>query len=247
MDTRIQIAVLSAVGGFGLGYALGKRRSQTEFDEAVNEACNENREYFYRQRAKLEEERSDAQYEAHAATVRAEEAASALATYQGVESLQEAATEVFEAEQIPEPAVAEYIERDVVTPEEQRAAWQPDPANSPSPMRRPTAPTPHRREPYVDKSKSYIITAEEFLQGEENFAQSTITYYEGDDTLCGEADDIMDDKSRLLLVGPHLSDFAEQDDPNVLYLRNKPMHLDLEVIRNEGKYSDIVAGLGGNE
>lgn len=247
MDIRIQIGVLSAAAGFGLGYALGKRRSQTEFEEAVAEACNENREYFYRQRAKLEEERSDAQYEAQAATVRAEEAASALATYQGIESLQEAATEVAEAEQIPERAVEEYIERDVVTPAEQRSTWQPDPANSPSPMRKPTAPTPHRRTPYVDKSKSYIITAEEFLQGEENFSQSTITYYEGDDTLCGEADDILDDKSRLLLVGTHLSDFDVQDNPNVLYLRNHPMHLDMEVIRNEGKYSVIVAGLGGNE
>lgn len=103
------------------------------------------------------------------------------------------------------------------------------------------------RDAIVDRSKPYLITAEVFIEGEMNFHTSTLTYYEGDDTLAGEQDEIFDDQTRLLLVGTNLSDFGPHGDPpNEIHIRNEAMQMDLEVVRHQGRFAEVVAGLGGD-
>lgn len=243
MDRNIiGVAVLSATAGFVIGYALGKRKNELEFDEAVAEACEENRTYFHQKRAEFEERVANEQEEAYQERIRVEAAASALATYQGVEPLEEDLP--IEA---PSPVPVPELEPQEYTPEFAPEAILK--TSEPEPMRRPTAPKPKAkpREPYVDRSKPYVVNVEEFLQNED-WSSSTLTYYEGDDTLADEEDRIMDDRDRLVVVGTHLSDFGvESNDENAVYIKNEKMMLYIEVVKDGGKYSDKVAGLGGNE
>lgn len=246
MDIRIQIAVLSAAAGMGLGYMLGKRVSSQEFDEAVAEACEENRQYFLRQAKKTEEHYEEKLQEF---SLVAADATNALTRYRGEEELVEAATEVAQIQYsdydetedegfAPNVASVPVPELDPIP-----VALPNDPENSPHPN---PVHKPKHREPYVDKSKPYVIPVEEFVANENEWPQSTLTYYEGDDVLVDEEDqNILDDASRLLLVGTHLSDFGVQsNDPRAVYLRNEKMHLELEVLKDQSKYADKVAGLG---
>jgi hypothetical protein len=225
----IGIAVISAVVGLGLGYALGKRKKQLEFDEAVDEACAETRELYRQKRIELETHLAEVAQEAYEEHVRVEEAASALATYQGVEQLEEAEPgDDFEFD-VPTPVPVPELE-----PEEIAPVPEPEPK--------------HKKAAYVDKSKPYVVTVDEVLNNEADYANSTLTYYESDDTLTGEGDEILDDRSRLLTVGTNLSNFGElSGDPNVVYVRTDKINMYLEIVKHEGKYSEVVAGLGGNE
>jgi hypothetical protein len=258
MDKNIiNAAVLSAVGGLGLGYALGRRRSSRAFDKAVAESSEEYREHFLRERTELEERILDQEtvYEKKLTefSIVAADATNALTAYRGEQDLIQAADEISQRESMLTAEEMDYdkTEDEGLTPDPEpvpqlEAPWQPDPRNAPSPMRKPTPPKPKPREPYVDKSKPYVVPVQEFLENESNWSQSTLTYYEGDDTLADDKDAIMDDRSRLVLVGTNLSDFGKlSDSENSVYIKNEKMMLYIEVVKSEGKYSEEVAGLGG--
>lgn len=243
MDIRINIAVLSATAGVTVGYALGRRRSSTEFEAAVAEACEETKRHLETAAKRYETRRKNlwekdlvtANSQALEYAAKAEKALSALAQYQSAD-VEEASEELDTEEDFDHEIVAAIRV-------EQEAGVLPRnyPENSPHPN-----PVHRPREPYVDKSKPYLITAEDFLQGEKNYTTATLTYYEDGDALIGEGDDLLDDKDRMLTVGTHLSDFGAFDgDPNTVYIRNEPIAMDIEVVKNEGSYAESV-GLGGD-
>lgn len=240
MNNRIvNAAILGAVVGFGLGYAFGRRRSSAEFEEAVEKESATHKEYYRKKRIEMNDEIVSARTEAS-------EALAALATYQGVQALEEAATEVAQNE--TEEILGGESEVGPLEP------WTPAPVklgNSPAP----DSNAVHKpKRDFVDRSKPYVISVEDFLNGysenpgDAEYSQSTLTYYMGDDTLADDRDKIMDDASRLLIVGTHLSDFGVMsNDPNAVYIRNHKLHSDFEVVKRDDKYSEVVAGLGGNE
>jgi hypothetical protein len=245
-------AILGAAGGLVLGYVLGKRKMRQLLDGYENDLDAE-REELRKAKLELERELISANSESLSYAVKAERAEEALKEYQGVEELQEAATEVANGEvdfeydetenaapwDIPPAVAQEYVEKDVVTVGKHREDTFGPAASKP-------------RRQFVDKSKPYVITDEQFLEGFTvegglGFAQDSLTYYEGDDTLADNQDKIMDDSSRLVLVGTHLSEFGENGaEPNSIYVRNEKMHLDLEVTRDMRKYSEVVGGFGGD-
>lgn len=263
MDIRINIAVLSATAGVTVGYALGRRRSSTEFEAAVADACEETKRHLEavakrtetRRRNLWEKDLVTANSQALEYAAKAEKALSALAQYQSVD-VEEAAEELDTEEDFdPEIVAAIRVEQEdasvrlgqqyVGKPAPELIAQGVLPRNYPENSPHPN-PVHRPREPYVDKSKPYLITAEDFLQGEKNYTTATLTYYENGDALLGEGDDLLDDKDRMLTVGTHLSDFGAFDgDPNTVYIRNEPIAMDIEVVKNEGSYAESV-GLGGD-
>ena len=88
----------------------------------------------------------------------------------------------------------------------------------------------------------YILSKEEFFQDELEHEQNTLTYYEGDEVLADDRDDILDDVD--MMVGlDNLQRFGYgSGDNNIVYIRNEKLMQDFEVIRSKGKYSEEVAG-----
>ncbi len=95
-----------------------------------------------------------------------------------------------------------------------------------------------------DPEVPYLISTEEFMANDEfAFDQITLTYFEGDDTLTDEREDIVSDVVRT--VGrDNLLRFGENSqDPNVVYVRNERLRSDFEIVRDPGKYSVNVLGM----
>lgn len=88
----------------------------------------------------------------------------------------------------------------------------------------------------------FIISHEEFLQGEKDYEQAAVTYYEEDETLVDERDQMIPDKDEK--VGDHnlLRMGHGSDDPNKLYVRNDVIEVDFEIARSNGSYAREVLG-----
>jgi hypothetical protein len=94
-----------------------------------------------------------------------------------------------------------------------------------------------------DERWPYIISKEEFFQGEKNYSQVTLTYFAGDKVLADERDqyvDTVDDTVGL----DNLDRFGYwSEDPRSVYIRNDRLTCDFEVLLSDGKYSIEVMGL----
>lgn len=88
--------------------------------------------------------------------------------------------------------------------------------------------------------KPYVIHKDE--QEEMGFTTTTFTYYEGDDVLCDERDRVVDGRDEILGT-----EFMEKfghgsDDPNVVYIRNEDLAVEVEVCRSPNSYAEEVHG-----
>jgi hypothetical protein len=101
-------------------------------------------------------------------------------------------------------------------------------------------------EDYYNHNKSeikpYVITNEEFAEDMTHFDKLTIYYYEDDQTLADENEEIIQDVSST--VGDEALDkFGDgSDDPEIVYVRNEKMEIDYEVIRLSKSYKETVGG-----
>ena len=87
----------------------------------------------------------------------------------------------------------------------------------------------------------YVIHKDE--QNEmEGFTETTFTYYEGDDVVCDERDRVVDSRDEILGVG-FMDKFGHgSGDPNVVYIRNEELAVDIEVCRSPNSYAEEVHG-----
>lgn len=89
----------------------------------------------------------------------------------------------------------------------------------------------------------YIISVKEYSENELGHEQSTLTYYEGDGVLADEKDEHIPNIDEA--VGDNnIPRFGHRsDDPNTLFVRNCSLEMDFEIIRNQGKYKELVLGM----
>jgi len=89
----------------------------------------------------------------------------------------------------------------------------------------------------------HIIHQDEFASNENDFPQTTYTFYEGDNILADTDESILENPESH--VGPKaLHSFGHgTDDFNIVYVRNPQLGLDIEVIRHTGTYAEEVQGL----
>lgn len=92
------------------------------------------------------------------------------------------------------------------------------------------------------KDEPYILTHEEFMNTEKDYDQHTLTYFEGDDILVDERDEIVPDSDGL--VGDdNLTRFGHgSKDNNIVYIRNENLEMEFEVVRSQGEYTKEVLG-----
>lgn len=90
--------------------------------------------------------------------------------------------------------------------------------------------------------KIHIITEDEYIQGECDYNQATLTWYEGDQVLADQDDTVIENVDPI--VGQKNLLFGlNSADENVVYIRNEPLEYDYEVIRSTGSYATVVLGL----
>lgn len=87
--------------------------------------------------------------------------------------------------------------------------------------------------------KPYVIPFEEFCEGGYTNDKTTLTYYETDDVLVDEGEELIDNVEEMVGVA-NLSRFGEESgDPNVVYVRNASLWNDYEIVKVEGRFSDL--------
>lgn len=92
-----------------------------------------------------------------------------------------------------------------------------------------------------DTNRPFILSAREFEEGELDYSQNTLTYYEGDDVLTDERDQPIHHLQKI--VGAENLKFGEMsDDPNIVYIRNNELEVDFEVCRSKGTFTEEVLG-----
>ena len=90
--------------------------------------------------------------------------------------------------------------------------------------------------------RPFIMHLEEYQQSECSH-QITITYFEGDDVLVDEADEVISKKDEVVGMD-HLAKFGfGSGDPNVVYVRNPKLDIEYEILRHRGHYAKEILGL----
>lgn len=93
-----------------------------------------------------------------------------------------------------------------------------------------------------DPTVPYIITEEEFEENVHKHDQTQFTYYEGDDIVTNQRDEVVYDADENVGI-ENLTRFgAGNRNPNVVYVRNERLGLDFEINRIDGNYGEVVAG-----
>ncbi|HEX4503414.1 MAG TPA: hypothetical protein VH187_20005, partial [Scandinavium sp.] len=90
------------------------------------------------------------------------------------------------------------------------------------------------------KDVPYIIHIDEFRENPLSHDQTTYTYYEMDDVLSDSRDTTVDDMDRVIGLG-NLGKWGHgSQDPNVVYIRNEELGMDIEVVRDRGSYFETI-------
>lgn len=87
----------------------------------------------------------------------------------------------------------------------------------------------------------YAISLEEFSEEMDHFEKSTIYYYDEDDTLADEQEEMIQDV--LAIIGPAVLDHLQQAKSDVVYVRNEKMQIDYEIIVLDKSYAETVSGI----
>lgn len=224
------LAIGLAIGA-GVGFAVGglyiSKRLRTEYEKIAEEEIAQMREHFHAKVIALEEKPAldglvkDLGYVPVAgeteggdrADQRPEVKPEPGAVNTTVETVSETAN-VFQQEQPPEEELGEGKEpNDGWDYQKEIAARSPD------------AP--------------YVIHEDE--QHERGYNEATFTYYEGDDVLADASDKILDNREEI--VGDCIEKFGHgSSDPNVVYLRNEQLEVEIELCRSTGTYAEEVHG-----
>lgn len=94
--------------------------------------------------------------------------------------------------------------------------------------------------------KPYIISQDEFNEGEKDYNQNTLTYFDGDDVLADDRDQPIHHQQQI--VGTSNLKFGHASgDPNIVYIRNDELEVDFEICRSKGTYTSEVLGYAERE
>lgn len=88
--------------------------------------------------------------------------------------------------------------------------------------------------------RPYFISEDEFMNDCETYEKLSLTYYEGDDTLADDRDELVTDIFNT--IGDTLGDFGSSVE-DILYVRNDRTSCDFEITRSDKSYSEFVLGM----
>jgi len=229
----VGVATIAAAAGFVSGYLYAQNRLGEKFDERVAEEVAAAHKVY-----KIVRGQEFATPEEAAMYYADKKAQEAVREYQGVE---------------PKPEVVGTMERQPPAVYERARTWTPGIAPGEIPQERKNNIFDDAQPDTVDFDYSeeernrteeapYIIAKHEYDENDEHFNQVTLTYYEGDGVLADERDDKIDDIDEMV-GNDNIPRFGHRsNDNNVLYVRNHQFGLDIEIVRDQRKYSELVLG-----
>ena len=90
--------------------------------------------------------------------------------------------------------------------------------------------------------KPYLLTVQEFMADGDDYDKLTVTYFEEDDTLVDDRDEVVPDKS---VVGEGTFErFGHgSGSPDIVYVRNEQIQTDFEIIRDKQSYHEMILGI----
>lgn len=88
----------------------------------------------------------------------------------------------------------------------------------------------------------YVITKEEFYQGEKDYEQVNLTWFDGDDVLVDSRDSPVDNTDSTVGDSNLLRFGHGSEDKNVVYIRNERLEIDIEIAKSNGKFAEEVLG-----
>lgn len=98
-----------------------------------------------------------------------------------------------------------------------------------------------------DDNEPHVITIEQFSEECDQYDKSTIYYYEDDDVLADENEEVIIDVDSIV-GGEALTSFGEgSEDSEVVYVRNDRLQIDYEIIRLSKSYKETVLGFTDEE
>jgi hypothetical protein len=246
--------LLGAGIGGGVGYLLARRRLETKYSLIAEEQIAEMREHYAAKTRALESESRKRPVEE-------------IVRERGYTSPDKDRTKPPMAVQPPDSVVAsedeaagepadddsEMAADDVEGPNGVR---QPEPEvrnvfrdNRPPPDEWDYAEERKRRSPDVP----YVIHYDERHEMD-GYDDMTLTYYESDDVLCNERDEIVDPAQRNLMIGEdNLNKFGHgSNDKDIVFVRNDQLEIVFQIIKSPNSYAEEVhgfshdSGYGGN-
>ena len=99
--------------------------------------------------------------------------------------------------------------------------------------------------PELDKQKrgkAYIVEEEQFLENEDEYVTSSLTWFEGDQTLADDQERIVPDITRIIGGPENLRFGYGTDSPDEVYIFNDKLKAGYNVVRSTGSYAEEVAG-----
>lgn len=97
----------------------------------------------------------------------------------------------------------------------------------------------------IEVSDPYIISEDEYIDPNifSEFSRNTLIYYEDDDVLATDRDEVIHDVEEL--IGPDaLTNFGYMSgNKDVVFVRNIKLGSNFEIIRESGSYQELVLGL----
>lgn len=218
------------VGGAVAGGLVANRRLRLKYEQVAEDEIDEMREHFRARLLAKEEKPNLTAMTKKAETIAQDEGYSAPNTPK-LEEVKDAVVE----EEVVEEVVVEEVEEDAPEEEVVRNVFEADTGKDPDDDWDYAAETAAR-----NPKKPYIIHVDE--QHESDYPESSLVYYEGDDVLCSEDDSVIEDKEAVVGV-ENLNRFGHgSGDKNVLYIRNDVLGIEVEVVKNDGNYAEVVHG-----
>jgi hypothetical protein len=230
------VAVGAGLGG-ALGYFVTRRKLETKYNEIAEDEIAEMRQHYHDKARALENTVAKPQLED-------------LVREQGYTTEPPMAvtppSEVVEAAKDAEGAVDPRPQPEVA--EENVFAKPPVPAEEVG------TPLVDERWNYQEERvrrsplKPYVIHRDEKDENQV-YDTTTFTYYEEDDVLCNERDEVVDPSERDMLVGEaNLERFGHgSGDPSIVYIRNDKLEMQMEVVRSPNSFAEEVHGFQHSE
>lgn len=230
-------ATLAGLTGALVGFETARRRLEKKYAERAEQEIDEMRDHFRNQMIarevkpdldELGKKVTDLGYGSEAERDHIENA--------GERKDQAHARAVVEGPGEPNtPDVPPAIRNIFETQEAERAETQQDPD--------PVAWNYEAEKASREGKHAYVIHADEVGDAEFSFDEITLTYYQGDDVLCDSEDKVVDDQERVVGID-NLDRFGHgSNDPNIVFVRNEAMQLDIEIVRSEKTFAEEVHGL----
>lgn len=226
------VAIGATVGGF-VAYRVAYRKAETKFNEIAAEEIAEMRQHYADKTVALEATAGKADLEE---LVRGRGYIPEVEATQPPMAVTPPSAVIVRAEEVRDEAAGEPVPDVIEEASEVRNVF------------RDNAPPVDSWDYHEERKKRsplapYIIHVDE-RQDHDAYEDVTLTYYEADDVLCNERDEVIAKDERDKMIGEaHLEKFGHgSEDASIVYVRNNRLEIDFEVVRSPNSYAEEVHG-----